>query len=187
MKQATILLWCMLMGMFTFAQGDAFSASSGSFSLENSEKVTFNSPAEIVEHIMGITALSTSFEIKEGKVRNIEASISKRKRVITYNPEYLKAVKAISGSDWAVVALFAHEIAHHLNGHTLGRKGSRPNLELEADEFAGFILNRLGASLEESTQVMNIIASTKASKTHPARKDRVEAIERGWERAEDLW
>ena len=38
------------------------------------------------------------------------------------------------------MTLLAHEVGHHLNGHTIHRGGSTPELELEADEFAGFIL-----------------------------------------------
>jgi hypothetical protein len=83
------------------------------------------------------------------------------------------------------MALLAHEIGHHLNGHTIRRSGSRPDLELEADEFAGFVLKKMGASLSEAQQVMKYIAKSKGSKTHPARALRMSAIKKGWNRAAD--
>jgi hypothetical protein len=55
-----------------------------------------------------------------------------------------------------------------------------PKIELEADEFAGFVLHKLGATLQESQAVMKFIAKSQASKTHPARHDREEAIKAGW-------
>jgi len=138
---------------------------------------------EMVSDIMNITGLQADFEVKEAKVLNIEASISHRKRYILYNPEFITWINRSTHDKWGTVALLAHEIAHHLNGHTLGKSGSRPELELEADEFAGFVLSRLGASLEQSQKVMLYIATTTASTTHPARSARMEAIRKGWDKA----
>ena len=81
------------------------------------------------------------------------------------------------------MALLAHEIGHHLNGHTIRKGGSSPELELEADEFAGFTLHKLGATLKESQKVMHFIAKTKESATHPGRNSRLLAIEKGWTKA----
>jgi Zn-dependent protease with chaperone function len=80
------------------------------------------------------------------------------------------------------MALIAHEMGHHLNGHTLHRGGSEPALELEADEFAGFVLRKLGATLREAQEVMYLISGSQSSATHPARNDRMLAIEKGWTR-----
>ena len=79
--------------------------------------------------------------------------------------------------------MLAHEVGHHLNGHTIRRSGSKPRLELEADEFAGFVLYKLGATLEQSQEVMKYIAGAKPSKTHPARDARMIAIYKGWSKA----
>jgi hypothetical protein len=139
---------------------------------------------EMVSNIMNITGLQADFEVKEAKVMNIEASISHRKRYILYNPEFIDWINRATKDKWGTIALLAHEIAHHLNGHTLGKSGSRPELELEADEFAGFVLARLGASLEQSQKVMYYIAGTTVSLTHPVRSARMEAIKKGWNKAQ---
>lgn len=175
MKKAMILFLPMLLCMAVTAQ-DKLPAGAPT------PAPAYQSPEQIVQQIVRVTSVKYSFKIKEGSVKNIEASISRRKRVITYNPEYLGALSTVSGSRWTVIALFAHEIGHHLHGHTLGRGGSKPSLEIEADEFAGYVLGRMGAALDESTLVMNYIANTRGSRTHPPRADRITAITRGWNR-----
>jgi hypothetical protein len=88
-----------------------------------------------------------------------------------------------SKDKWSVIALIAHEMGHHMIGHTSRRGGSKPELELEADEFAGSILYKLGATLEQSQSVMHFIAKKEGSKTHPGRDARLSAIEEGWRKA----
>ena len=98
---------------------------------------------QLLSEIMGVVGLTPNFELKEAKVSNVEASISHRKRYILYNPEYINWINSVTKDKWAAIALLAHEVGHHLNGHTIRRSGSKPKLELEADEFAGFVLNKL--------------------------------------------
>src|SRR5687768_8568138 len=139
---------------------------------------------ELLSEIMSVTGLQTDFEIKEAKVLNIEACISHKKRYILYNPEFMDWINRATKDKWASIALIAHEIGHHLNGHTIRKGGSKPDVELEADEFAGFVLYKLGASLKQAQEVMIYIAKTEASSTHPARASRMKAIQKGWDRAD---
>ena len=138
---------------------------------------------ELFHEVLNATGLQSNFELKQANVLNIEASISHRKRYILYNPSYIESLKNVTKDKWPVMALLAHEIGHHLNGHTIRKGGSNPALELEADEFAGFILHKLGATLKQSQNVMHFIAKTKESATHPGRSSRLIAIEKGWNKA----
>ena len=132
---------------------------------------------------MNVMGLEPNFELKEAKVDIIEASISHRKRYILYNPAFFSWISNATKDKWAGFTLLAHEVGHHLNGHTIRKSGSTPTLELEADEFAGFVLHKLGASLGQAQEVMKYIAETEASKTHPGRGSRMLAIESGWSKA----
>ena len=145
--------------------------------------VTIPSLDKMLEEIMNLTGLKASFELKEAKVMNIEAYISHRKRYILYNPEFIARINAAAKNKWAVLTLLAHEVGHHLNGHTIRKSGSTPSLELEADEFAGFVLNKLGATPQQSQEVMKYIATTEGSSTHPGRESRIRAIQIGWDKA----
>jgi|GEM_PF-1149455 len=141
------------------------------------------SPQQMLEEIISVTGLHDDFELKEADVLNIQASISHQKRYILYNAAYIDWLNKLTRDKWATMALLAHEVGHHLNGHTIRKGGSSPAVELEADEFAGFILQKLGATLEQSQEVMKYIAGLKASETHPGRMARMLAIQNGWDRA----
>ena len=138
---------------------------------------------EMINQIMQVIGLTPNFELKEARVDNVEASIARRKRYILYNPEFITWISGVTHDKWAAMLLLAHEVGHHLNGHTIKKGGSTPRLELEADEFAGFVLYKLGASLVQAQEVMKHIAATKASATHPSRASRMLAIEHGWNKA----
>jgi hypothetical protein len=142
-----------------------------------------NKAQHMLNEIMDVVGLAPNFELKEAKVDNIQASISHRKRYILFNPEFINKISQATGNQWAAKTLLAHEVGHHLNGHTIKRKGSTPKVELEADEFAGFVLFRLGASLNQAQEVMEYIATSKKSSTHPAKASRLAAIKVGWQKA----
>jgi len=186
MKHATITLLAIVITLTGFARSNQDSGKGFRINdFSDSLFVQLPNAQEMLAEIMNIIGLVPNFEVKVAKVQNVEASISHRKRYILYNPEYISWINNATNDKWAAFALLAHEIGHHLNGHTIRRSGSRPALELEADEFAGFVLYKLGASLEQAQEVMKFIAKTTASKTHPARASRMHAIQNGWSRAAD--
>jgi|GEM_PF-311827 len=141
------------------------------------------SARNVVKNIMSVIGLKANFELRAANVPNAAAVMLNSKRYILYNPEYMNKINERTGSNWAAISIFAHEIGHHLNGHTLDNVGSRPQTELDADEFSGFVLHKMGASLEEAQAVMSLIASLKGSHTHPPKKDRLAYIATGWNNA----
>jgi len=80
--------------------------------------------------------------------------------------------------------MLAHELGHHLEGHTTSYVKPGPQIELQADQFAGYVLCKMGATLKQAQLVMYYIADTQSSATHPARADRLVAIEKGWDEAQ---
>ena len=134
----------------------------------------------VVNQIMDITGLPKNFVIKSAGVPNAAAVVVENQRYILYNESFMYEIKKRIGNKWAAHSIVAHEIGHHLSGHTLDDIGSRPSLELEADQFSGFILQKLGASLGDAQSVISKIASVSPSATHPAKHDRLAAISSGW-------
>jgi hypothetical protein len=188
MKRTTLTILAIVIIFTGFArsgQEDIGETDVNNAHAADSSYVQIPNAQEMLSEIMSVVGLVPNFELKEADVQNVEASISRRKRYILYNPDYISWINNATNDKWAAFALLAHEIGHHLNGHTIRRSGSRPALELEADEFAGFVLYKLGASLEQSQEVMKFIAKTTASKTHPARASRMHAIQSGWNKAAD--
>lgn len=136
---------------------------------------------EIIYSIVHSVGLKPNFEIREADIKNAAAISYKGKRFILYDAKFMKRIQHAAETDWAAVSILAHEIGHHLNGHTMmGKANDKPALELEADEFSGFIMRQMGASLEEAQQAMRVMASEKGSSSHPGKKARLAAIEKGY-------
>jgi len=135
---------------------------------------------EIVRKIVEASGLAKNFTVGAAGVPNAAALIIGETRYIIYNPSFITQMGQLVPNRWASTSVLAHEIGHHLNGHTLSSIGSIPHRELEADFFSGFVLQRLGGSPDDAKAVMKKIASEVGSATHPARPDRLDAIDRGW-------
>ncbi len=122
------------------------------------------------------------YTLSAADVNNMEARKLHHRREIRYNPSFVQFVLHSTHDKWGLIFLLAHELGHHELGHTSKKIGSHPSVELEADEFAGALLHRLGATLSEAQEVMLFISSNVATKTHPACLDRLVAIRAGWEK-----
>jgi hypothetical protein len=140
---------------------------------------------QIAERIIDAVGLKANFEIQPANIENAAAVVYGGKRYVLYNPTFINNLVQKTGTDWAAISVLAHEVGHHLNGHTVTARGSQPALELEADEFSGYVLRKMGASLTEAQAAMKTLASTRASRTHPGQYDRLTSIEKGWNHADD--
>ena len=144
---------------------------------------TFSSDREAedaIRRIVDISGLSQNFSVHAAGVPNAAAIIRGDERLILYNQGFMRNVRMSTGSEWAPISILAHEVGHHLNGHTLLQGGSRPSIELQADRFSGHAMKRLGASLQDATIAMQRIGNEGGSPTHPAKRDRLAAITNGW-------
>lgn len=146
---------------------------------------------EIFDRILSQIGLKRNFELVE--CPNINNAVARPRfengnliRYIAYDPVFMKEIEQNS-NDWAKIGILAHEIGHHLNIHnfTQATGEERRKQELEADEFAGFILQKLGASLSESKKFINVISDENddSYSTHPKRSLRLKAIEIGYMKA----
>lgn len=138
---------------------------------------------KVVQDIMAVIGLRANFELRSANVPTAAAVIKQGKRYILYNTQFMNNIINSTGNKWAAVSIMAHEIGHHLSGHTLDNETSKPATELEADEFSGFVLQKMGAALTDAQAAMAAIASIKGSHTHPPKSQRLSAIASGWSRA----
>jgi Zn-dependent protease with chaperone function len=90
---------------------------------------------QIAQQIIDAVGLKPSFEIQPANIENAAAVVYGGKRYVLYNPAFINQLIKTTGTEWAAISVLAHEIGHHLNGHTVSARGSQPALELEADEF----------------------------------------------------
>lgn len=143
---------------------------------------------EIVQTIMRRIGLPMNLDVRAAPdVVNAQAIVEtvggREVRTILDNPAWVGELKKTLSGNWPATSIMAHEIGHHLSGHLDPAYANHP-AELEADKFSGFILNRLGASLEQAQLAMAMISSDEATASHPGRSQRVQEIARGWNEAQ---
>lgn len=142
------------------------------------ENTMLNEATQMADEIVKASGLHANFAIAEANVQNALAVVIGGKRYILYNPLFIEALTRATGTKWAAVSVLAHEIGHHL----WRKSNSREPLatELEADEFSGYILAKMGATLDEAEAAMKLLATSRATSTHPAGVDRINSIAMGW-------
>ncbi len=145
-----------------------------------------NEATEALNRVMKYAGLAPNFVIKAANVPNAVAAIEGSQRLILYNQNFMLEVRSTTKTNWSSISILAHEIGHHLQGHTLQPGGSRPEIELQADDYSGFILQRMGASLQQAQAAMQAFGSDQGSPTHPAKSARIAAITSGWTKAKEL-
>ena len=169
-------------GLTGLAAGGASAQEFGFQSLGAAERA--------VGRIMEASGLTADFEIVvEPGSDNAAAGIASPRgnlrdvRVIVYDPEFLLDIERRT-DEWGPISIVAHEVAHHLLGHTVFGEGSNPSDDIDADFLSGFILQKMGASLESAQAAMRLLASERGSRSHPSRRERLQAIAMGWRRAD---
>lgn len=105
---------------------------------------------------------------------------------ISYNAAAIASLRPEAEGEWAVVFLMAHEVAHHLVGHTTTAVPSSEEefvvAELDVNGIAGAVLRRLGASLKEAKGAAAAACRIDKASEAPTRAT-VSAVENGWHRA----
>src|SRR5690606_38104599 len=77
-----------------------------------------SAPRDVISEIIDVIGLKPRFELRSANIENAAAVIYNGKRYILYNEHFLDAINNAVHTDWAGVSILAHEIGHHLNGHT---------------------------------------------------------------------
>jgi len=145
-------------------------------------------PAFVLCEVIGDSVIATSL-LREGE------------RAVVYNQAVFTGLRLSGETSSGALFILAHEVGHHLLGHisiddssyqsnpTVSDIGSRSHKrELQADEFAGFVLSKMGAALNDASHAVGQVNES-PTLTHPSRADRIEAVHTGWKKARmgKLW
>jgi Tfp pilus assembly protein PilF len=157
---------------------------------ENAEQWMTN----LVTRITGVVGLRNRFRLVALQNFNNCAAVcfnneTGQDRFIQFDRQFLENFQKKTNNKWFVTGVLAHELGHHFNGHSLDGIGSRPDKEIEADEFAGFILQKLGAKEAEAASIFSFLNETDGPPTHPVKAKRYAAVSRGWNSAagNNIW
>lgn len=136
-----------------------------------------------IQNILSYSGIPMNFEVYSADIQNAVATIINNRRYIIYDPKLLGYADRNSNSYWNSMSILAHEIGHHLSGHTMKNSIDNHKRELEADKFSGFILFKMGATVEEATHTILVLGSEEDSDSHPSKYKRIDAITNGWNEA----
>lgn len=138
----------------------------------------------LVKTMLDSVKWKENFRIKEQNgINNAYATIVNQVRWIVYDNNFLENLDSYAATKWASISVLAHEMGHHYYNHVVKSQGSNIPSEIEADQFSGYMMSMLGATLQQSLAAMEKIGTDNASATHPAKKDRLTAITKGWNMA----
>lgn len=164
--------------------------SAASVTDENAEKWM----SDLVTRITSVVGLRNRFRLVALQNFNNCAAVcfnneTGQDRFIQFDRQFLESFQKKTNNKWFVTGVLAHELGHHFNGHSLDGIGSRPDKEIEADEFAGFIIQKLGAKETEAASIFSFLNETDGPPTHPVKSKRYAAVSRGWNSAagNNIW
>lgn len=145
-----------------------------------------NDASEASKKILRVLGLAPNFiMVPCPNINNCAAvTLNDGFRYIVYDKDFMQKISNTASNDWTSISILAHEIGHHLQGHTLRRTGNEESrkMELEADRFSGFVLQKLGASISDAQAAMNALGhpTDDVYSSHPAKHKRLNAIREGW-------
>ena len=189
-----LLLLLLLVPIFSF--GQTKEELQLCLAMQSSNFMSDSEAENALDKILNTIGASANFVLTPcSEINNAVATSYKGIRYILYDKEFMQLINSRT-NDWASLAILAHEVGHHINGHALditmyaGGLVEAASLdvqrkqELEADEFAGFVLARLGADLNSALSFTNIFTDKDDTyDTHPTKSKRVNAVKKGFNKA----
>ena len=193
-----ILLLLLFIPLVSFGQdyGNDSDALKLCTAIQTNSFISDNKADNALDRILSVIGASKRFVLQPcDNINNAVATSYKGIRYILYDRDFMDSLD--SGDNWSNLFILAHEVGHHINGHSLDillyaaeavepeTLANKRQQELEADEFAGFILGKLGATLKQTSSSINLISSEKDDtfETHPSKSKRLASIEIGYNKA----
>ena len=196
MKKLLILLLFIPLVSFGQDYGNDSDALKLCTAIQTNSFISDSKADNALDRILSVIGASKRFVLQPcDNINNAVATSYKGIRYILYDRDFMDSLD--SGDNWSNLFILAHEVGHHINGHSLDiilyandivdpkSLEEKRNQELEADEFAGFILGKLGATLEQTSSSIKLISSNKDDtySTHPSKSKRLASIEIGFNKA----
>jgi hypothetical protein len=152
-------------------------------SLKNSFQSVYEAK-QIVNNMLDTIQWKQNFNLREQNgIQNAYATILSGQRFIVYDNGFLEDIDAYAKTKWASMSIMAHEMGHHYYNHVVSSSGSTVPKEIEADAFSGYVMEKMGATLQQALAAMTAVGTDQQTSTHPAKTDRLTAITKGWNAA----
>lgn len=128
----------------------------------------------------------TDIEIEETSTFGAFSVINRlsHRRFFVYSPIFFDSVFTVTKSNYGILSICFHELAHHHYRHPLKPSYASHIYEKQADRYSGFQLAIMGATLEQTLAVMNNIelfgGTIDETLSHPDKLSRLAEIEKGY-------
>ena len=165
--------------------------------IQGSQFTNYREANSAIEDILSVIGAKNRFVVQPcDNINNAAAVTMQGIRYIFFDPNFMNSIS--SGRYSSNLFILAHEVGHHINGHSqdivmlLSDYAPTSNTlsegrveELEADEFAGFIMGKLGHSLSSMQNTLRGVADNgdDTYSTHPSLSKRLKAVETGYNKA----
>lgn len=137
-----------------------------------------------VVNIIRETGLAQNFVILPGDVNNVKAYVEDNERVLEYNPAFMDKLQG--DTNWPGISVLARQIGHHLSNHELENGVATVEEDIEADKYAGFVLYKMGASLDEALEALESAIGEDAAGKGISKNARLASLTKGWNNAKVL-
>lgn len=137
-----------------------------------------------VVNIIRETGLAQNFVVLPGDVANVKSYIENNERILEYNPNFMEKLQ--EDSNWHGISVLARQIGHHLSNHELEGGQAGIDEEIEADKYAGFVLFKMGASLDDAIHALEIVMKEDSIGKSVSRNSRLVSLTKGWTNAKLL-
>lgn len=134
-----------------------------------------------VVNIIRETGLAQNFVILPGDVKNVKAYIEDNERILEYNPNFMEKLQG--DTNWYGISVLARQIGHHLSNHELTNGEPTIQEEIEADKYAGFVLYKMGATLDEAIAALEGSMKEDSLNKSISRNARLASLTKGWNNA----
>ena len=114
----TIFILCLFFSFFSFSQDSYKNALKLCSTLQSNSFASNSSADDALERILGTIGASKRFVLQPcSNTNNAVATSYKGIRYILYDPDFINTLNY--GNNWGNIFVLAHEVGHHINGHSL--------------------------------------------------------------------
>ncbi len=116
---------------------------------------------------------------------NAGAEMSKKSNIrsFLYGVAFFDSVVAATGSNWGVMSICFHELAHILYQHPLRTSPGDKIFEKQADWYSGFQMAVAGATMDQALNALSYVANDNAMGKHPDKRTRLQEVVKGYSTA----
>lgn len=122
--------------------------------------------------------------VNQVEAKNILKPDGSIKRILIHDDGFFAGLKKDGNQNWMATGILAHQMAHLLKEHDLNNLQGLQKREIEAAELAGFVLAKLGATMEEAKAMIEAPYFPKKAMALVSKDDHTDAVTSGWRRGD---